>query len=66
VTAPTSDPTCHDRVAWLIELWEADGGGEFEHVEGCEGQVECHACIIADLKATLAEPDRPIGGRRFS
>jgi hypothetical protein len=50
-------------VAWLIELWEAQG--PLEHVSGCEGQVECHACIIEDLKATLAEPDRPIGGRHF-
>lgn len=58
----TNDPTAHDRVAWLIELWEAQG---VEHVEGCEGQLECVACVIEDLKATLAEPERPIGGRRF-
>jgi hypothetical protein len=32
----------------------SDDGNEYEHVTGCEGEVECPACWVADIRAALA------------
>ena len=46
----------HDAV--LATLFITDGGVEYEHEDGCEGEPTCPACWVADLRAIVARVER--------